>query len=103
MAAMMEEIIRLKYSNAAGYIVPLGPINLVWVVARMGLVGCGAFDVRALERFGYPAARVRATKTPSVESLDDLLSGEIREVNTEAERFGVTIGMSGKEGLDLLS
>jgi uncharacterized protein YunC (DUF1805 family) len=103
MADLREVTIQLKNSKASAFIVPLGPVNLVWVVARMGLVGCGAFDVRALEKFGYPAARIRAVKRTSVENLDDLLSGEIKEVNTEAERFGITVGMSGAEALDLLS
>jgi uncharacterized protein YunC (DUF1805 family) len=100
---MMEETIRLINSEAAGYVVPLGPVNLVWVVARLGLVGCGAFDVKSLEKFGYPAARVRAVGAPSVTSLDDLLSGEIIEANAGAERNGVAVGMSGREALDLLS
>jgi uncharacterized protein YunC (DUF1805 family) len=100
---MQEKTIRLKNSEAAGYVVPLGPVNLVWVVAKNGLVGCGAFDVKALEKFGYPAARVRAVRGPSVSTLDDLLSGEIRETNTGAEDIGVAVGMSGREALDLLS
>jgi len=100
---MQEETIRLKNSEAAGYVVPLGPVNLVWVIARKGLVGCGAFDVKALEKFGYPAARVRSVRGPSVSTLDDLITGEIREANEGAEAIGVVAGMSGKEALDLLS
>jgi uncharacterized protein YunC (DUF1805 family) len=100
---MMEETIRLKNSEAAGYVVPLGPVNLVWIVARQGLVGCGAFDIKALEKFGYPAARVRAVGASSVATLADLLLGEIREANTGAEDIGVAVGMSGREALDLLS
>ena len=100
---MLQERIQLNNSEAAGYVVPLGPVNLVWGVARRGMVGCGAFDVRALEKFGYPAARVRPVGTQSIATLKDLLSGEISEANSGASTMGVHVGMSGKEALDRLS
>ncbi|NTU99806.1 MAG: YunC family protein [Methanoregulaceae archaeon] len=100
---MLQERIQLKNSEAAGYVVPLGPVNLVWGVARQGMVGCGAFDVRALEKFGYPAARVRPVSSPSVVTLKDLFSGEISEANSGAAAMGIQVGMSGKEALDRLS
>jgi uncharacterized protein YunC (DUF1805 family) len=95
--------IGLENSLGTGYIIPLGPVNLVCVVTSRGLVGCGAFDVAALDGFDYPAARVKPVKSASIESIEDLLTGEIREANTSAEKLGVKIGMSGKEALDLLS
>jgi uncharacterized protein YunC (DUF1805 family) len=100
---MLSEPIRLKNSEATGYIVPLGPVNLVFGVALRGMVGCGAFDVRALEKFGYPAARVRPLGSPSVTTLDDLLLGEISEANSAAADLGILVGMRGREALDLLS
>ena len=100
---MQEQELRFRNGPGSGYVVPLGPVSLVFVITAHGMVGCGAFDVQALETFGYPAARVRATTGPSVETIDDLLSGSIRETNASAERRGVRVGMSGKEALDLLS
>jgi uncharacterized protein YunC (DUF1805 family) len=100
---MNQEEIPLKNSIGAGYILPLGPVNLVWVVARKGLVGCGAIDVAALGRFGYPAARVRPAHGDMIATLGDLLSGVVRETNPPAESLGVRTGMEGKEALDLLS
>jgi uncharacterized protein YunC (DUF1805 family) len=100
---MQQHTVRLKNSEGTGYVIPLGPVNLVCVVTSKGLVGCGAFDVGALASFDYPAARVRPTRSASIENIDDLLVGKIREVNTFAENLGVKIGMSGKEALDLLS
>lgn len=100
---MLSEPIHLKNSEATGYVVPLGPVNLVFGVARRGMIGCGAFDVRALEKFGYPAARVRPLGSASVATLGDLLLGEISETNSAAADMGVFIGMRGREALDLLS
>ena len=100
---MNQEEIPLKNSIGTGYVLPLGPVNLVWVIARKGLIGCGAIDVAALGRFEYPAARVRPVSGTMITTLDDLLSGVIKEANPAAERLGVRAGMKGKEALDLLS
>lgn len=100
---MNQEVIPLKNSTGTGYVIPLGPVNLVLVIARNGLVGCGAIDVAALAKFGYPAARVRPVGGEVIATLEDLVSGVIREANFPAEQHGVQIGMSGKEALDLLS
>ncbi|HOP66106.1 MAG TPA: YunC family protein [Methanoregulaceae archaeon] len=100
---MQQYTVKLKNSSGTGYIIPLGPVNLVCIVTSKGLVGCGAFDVAALATFDYPAARVRPTRSASIETIDDLLDGTIREANKNAEDLGVKTGMSGKEALDLLS
>ena len=100
---MIEETISLKYSEGKGFVIPLGSINLVAVVAKNGLVGCGAFDVSALNNFSYPAVKVRPVSGPSIVTIADLLSGEIKEVNVAAQDLGITIGMTGKAALDLLS
>jgi uncharacterized protein YunC (DUF1805 family) len=100
---MNQEEITLENSIGTGYVLPLGPVNLVWVVAKKGLVGCGAIDVAALAKFGYPAARVRPASGTMINTLDDLLSGWVKEANPPAERLGVKTDMKGKEALDLLS
>ncbi|MDN7025363.1 DUF1805 domain-containing protein [Methanoculleus sp. FWC-SCC1] len=100
----METIpVALERSEGVGYVIPLGAVNLVTVVAARGMVGCGAFDVAALDAFGYPAARVRPSRGTSIATVDDLLDGTIREANAAAGKLGVREGMSGKEALDLLS
>lgn len=100
---MQQKQIQLKNSSGTGYVIPLGPVNLVCVVASKGFVGCGAFDVTALDKFHYPAARVKPSRSASIETIDDLLNGQIREANISAENLGVKIDMSGKAALDLLS
>ena len=100
---MIEETIPLRHSDGKGFVIPLGSINLVAVVAKNGLVGCGAFDVSALNNFSYPAAKVRPVTGPSVVTISDLMSGEIKETNAAAQKYGITTGMTGKAALDLLS
>lgn len=94
--------IQLTRKQADGYVIPLGTINLVNVVTDMGMVGCGAFDVAALNNFGYPAAKVKPSKGGSIATIDDLMQGIVKEVNPAAEKLGLKVGITGKEALDLL-
>lgn len=75
---MDHKVVQLKDKQADGYVIPLGQINLVSVVTDVGMVGCGAFDVAALNNFGYPAAKVRPARGSSVATIDDLLQGIIK-------------------------
>lgn len=85
------------------HIIPLGPADLVFARAARGLLGCGAIHVAALQKFALPAARVRPTGSPSVRNLQDLLSGEVIEVNPAAAELGVSLGMTGRDALRRLS
>ncbi|MBN1431991.1 MAG: YunC family protein [Methanomicrobiaceae archaeon] len=98
---MKGEIIRIGKKEIEGFVIPIGKVNLVFARNNRGLVGCGAFDVLALEKFGYAAAKVRPNGE-SVSNLDDLMTGEISAVNPSAEKLGIKGGMSGKDALNLL-
>jgi len=99
--AMSHQTVALRDGVADGYVIPLGPVNLVCAVAGHGMVGCGAFDVAALDRFGYAAARVRRADG-AVADVDDLLAAEVAEANDAARRQGVAVGMDGRAALELL-
>ena len=96
---MIGEEILLEGRPARAFVVPAGPVNLVFVASERGLLGCGAIDPGALQRFGYPAARVRPTTGLSVRTVDDLLDGEVTEANEAARALGVTVGMTGRAAL----
>jgi uncharacterized protein YunC (DUF1805 family) len=94
--------VQLTGKQANGYVIPLGPVNLVNIVTDIGMVGCGAFDIAALNNFGYPAAKVRPSQGSSIVTIEDLLQGIVKEVNPAAEKLGLTIGLTGREALELL-
>jgi len=102
LTAITHEEVQLKKKRADGYVIPLGPVNLVNIVTDTGMVGCGAFDIVALDNFGYPAARVKSATGSSIATIEDLLSGIVKEANTEAIKRGVRVGMTGREALDLI-
>jgi uncharacterized protein YunC (DUF1805 family) len=99
---MIHKKVKLTKKQADGYVIPLGKVNLVNVATDVGMVGCGAFDVAALNNFGYPAAKVKPSRGSSVATIDDLLDGIIKETNEAAAELGIKIGMSGREALNLL-
>lgn len=99
---MQQTQVRLSRKVAEGIVIPLGPANLVAVKTDVGMVGCGAFDVVALDSFSYPAAKVKPSAGPSIATIDDLLVGIVKETNRSAMNRGVSNGMTGKQALELL-
>lgn len=94
--------VQLSKKQIDGYVIPLSNINLVLAVTEIGMVGCGAFNVFALDRFSYPAATVKSMKDGPIATIDDLLEGQIKEVNEEAVKRGISAGMTGREALELM-
>jgi uncharacterized protein YunC (DUF1805 family) len=99
---MTEEKIQLPKKTARGFIQPIGPVNLVFAVTDVGMVGCGAFDVMALDKYQYPAARLRPGSGTSIGTIQNLLDGIVKDTNAAAQKLGVHVGMSGKEALMLM-
>ena len=99
---MQRVSVHLSKKVADGYVIPLGPANLVAVITDIGLVGCGAFDVSALDSFSYPAAKVRPAHGPSITTTDDILTGIVKDANRNAMSRGIKNGMTGKQALELL-
>jgi uncharacterized protein YunC (DUF1805 family) len=99
---MQQVDIQLTRKTADGFIIPLGPANLVAIKTDVGMIGCGAFDVAALDSFSYPAAKVRPSIGPSIVDTDDLLKGIVKEANRSAMGRGIKNGMTGRAALELL-
>jgi len=99
----MERItIKLSGKKAEGFIIPLGPVNLVFAKTDAGMIACGAFDVMALDKYGYPAVKMRSVGGKPIGDVDGLLSGLVREANASAQKRGIAVDMSGKQAIELL-
>jgi uncharacterized protein YunC (DUF1805 family) len=99
---MQQVDVQLTRKMADGYIIPLGPANLVAIMTDVGMIGCSAFDVAALDSFSYPAVKVRPSIGPSIVDTDDLLKGIVKEANRSAMGRGIRNGMTGRAALELL-
>lgn len=99
---MEQQKFSVDEREVTGYCIPIGPVNLVFAQTKNGLVGCGAVDVIALEKFSIPAAKVRPADGDSIRTFEDLFSGIIVISNRFAEERGVQPGLTGRDALKLL-
>jgi uncharacterized protein YunC (DUF1805 family) len=99
---MQQVNVQLTKKTAQGYVIPFGPVNLVTVLTDVGMVGCGMFDISALDSFSFPAAKVRPALGPSIVDIDDVLKGIVKEANRSAMGRGIKTGMTGRQALELL-
>jgi uncharacterized protein YunC (DUF1805 family) len=100
---MEEKKFSVGKTEAIGYVIPIGKVNLVFAKTPKGLIGCGALDVIALEKFELPAAKVRPVGSDSVKNIEDLLSGIVVVANRYAKDIGINIDMTGREALEHLN
>lgn len=98
----MEESITIGGKMVQGFTIPLGPVNIVMIVGSQGVLGCGAIDVSALERFGVPAVRIAGKEGRPISKVEELLAGVVTAVNEGAARKGARQGMSGMDAAALL-
>jgi uncharacterized protein YunC (DUF1805 family) len=101
-AKAVHQTVQLTNKQADGYVIPIGKVNIVCVVTDVGMVGCGAFDVMALDANSYPAVRVKSTDGKPVATIDDLKRAVVKEANAGAAKLGIKADMTGSEALDLL-
>jgi uncharacterized protein YunC (DUF1805 family) len=81
--------------EADTYIIPFGPLNLVALVTAKGVIACGLIDVSMLDRFKYPAVKMKSSTKRPISDINDLLNGQVHEVNQAAAVLGVRTGMTG--------
>jgi uncharacterized protein YunC (DUF1805 family) len=99
---LIQQKIQLKTKQGEGYVIPLGPANLVFVLTDKGMVSCGAIDVMVLDKFNYPAARVKSVTGKPIATVADLLDAVVKDANESATKLGVVPGMTGQEAVDKL-
>jgi uncharacterized protein YunC (DUF1805 family) len=79
-------------------VIPLKGVNIVLAKTQKGMIGCGVFDVMALDKWEYPAAKMKGRNGPIVTG-QDLLAASVAAANESAKKLGIKEGMSGTEAL----
>lgn len=97
---MITEKIKLSKKTAIGYSIHLGPVNLVFINTDIGLIGCGAIDIHALDKFSYPAAKVKTLSGDPIIKISDIINGVIKEANRKAQELGINEGMPVADALE---
>jgi uncharacterized protein YunC (DUF1805 family) len=103
---MQEEVlhqrVKLAMKEGRGYSIPLGPVNLVAVVTENGLICNDVVDIEALENYDYPAAKIGPAEGSVIETLEDLMEGEVTAANLHAVQHRIEVGMSAREAANRL-
>jgi uncharacterized protein YunC (DUF1805 family) len=72
------------------------------ILTEAGLVGCGIYDVKTAAEFGQAIAIARGTPANPLVEPEDLFEAKIVDATPQAKTLGITIGMKGREAVELL-
>jgi len=83
---------QLKWTNSWVFIID----------APKGSIVCSSIDIKALDRNNIPAAQIIPEPGKSANSLEEFIEKKITNVNNNAKKYGIKIGMSVYDVIDLL-
>jgi uncharacterized protein YunC (DUF1805 family) len=83
--------------KAIGYEIELGTKKLIIIKAKKGYIACGYIDKQVAEKFEDIAVFVTGVK-----NIDDMLTSEIVDLTTFAEKIGLKKGQLVKDALKSL-
>lgn len=72
------------------------------IMTRVGIVGCGIYDIDTATEFGQVLAIARGTPEHPLVEPADLLDAKIVAATTKAKELGIAVGMSGREAVELM-
>lgn len=72
------------------------------IMTKVGIVGCGIYDLKTASEFGQAIAIAKGTPAHPLVDPEDLLEAKIVDATTQAKELGITVGMSGKEAVEIM-
>ncbi|MBS0264539.1 MAG: DUF1805 domain-containing protein, partial [Planctomycetes bacterium] len=72
------------------------------ILTSAGIVGCGIYDLKTPAEFGQAIAIARGTPANPLCEPEDLFTAKIVGVTPKAESFGIHVGMTGREAVELM-
>ena len=72
------------------------------IMTKVGIVGCGIYDLKTASEFGQAIAIAKGTPAQPLVDPEDLLEAKIVDATTPAQELGITVGMTGKEAVELM-
>lgn len=71
------------------------------ILTPAGIVGCGIYDLQTPAEFGQAIAIAKGTPAHPLTEPEDLYDARIVGVTPQAESYGVRVGMTGREAVEL--
>ena len=72
------------------------------ILTRTGIVGCGIYDLVTAAEFGLAVAIAKGTPAKPLVEPEDLLKARIVGLTPKAESFGIQLGMTGEQAVELM-
>lgn len=72
------------------------------ILTPAGIVGCGIYDMETPAEFGQAIAIARGTPENPLVEPEDLFDAAIVDATPKARSYGVEIGMTGREAVELM-
>lgn len=72
------------------------------ILTKAGIVGCGIYDLKTPAEFGQAIAICKGTPAQPLSEPEDLFDSKIVGCTPKAESFGIRIGMTGREAVELM-
>jgi uncharacterized protein YunC (DUF1805 family) len=72
------------------------------IMTKVGIVGCGIYDLKTAAEFGQAIAIAKGTPSHPLVTPEDLLEAKIVDATPQAKAFGITVGMTGREAAELM-
>ena len=72
------------------------------IITRAGIVGCGVYDMETPAEFDQAIAIARGTPSNPLVEPEDLFDAKIVDATPRAKSFGIQVGMTGREAVELM-
>ena len=72
------------------------------IITMAGIVGCGIYDLKTPAEFGQAIAICKGTPVQPLSEPEDLFDSKIVGCTPKAESFGIRLGMTGREAVELM-
>ena len=72
------------------------------ILTKSGIVGCGIYDLATAAEFGQAIAIAKGTPAHPLVEPEDLLDALIVGVTPQAAAFGIQIGCTGREAVEIM-
>ena len=70
------------------------------IMTKVGIVGCGIYDLKTASEFGQAIAIAKGTPSHPLVDPEDLLEAKIVDATPQAQQLGIQVGMTGKEAVE---
>ena len=72
------------------------------ILTKAGIVGCGVYDMETPAEFGQAIAIAKGTPENPLVEPEDLFGARIVACTPKARSFGIEVGMTGREAVELM-